>query len=123
MSNPDIHLSKNLFPQDILENLQPKKDTILLTKDGTVGIAYNIKKDSEIITSGAMLHLTLKDDRVTPEYFTLVLNSLVVQMQTEIKEKIKESFSLKQNSKELLDVAKKQLKSPLKMEKVRRWSI
>jgi hypothetical protein len=44
-----------------------------------------------------MLHLTLKDDRVTPEYFTLVLNSLVVQMQTEIKEKIKESFSLKQN--------------------------
>ena len=51
--------------------------------------------------------MTLKDDRVRPEYFTLVLNSLVVQIQTKIEEKIKESFSLKQNSKQLLEVAKK----------------
>ncbi|WP_324171142.1 hypothetical protein [Sulfurimonas sp.] len=47
-------------------------------KDGTVGIAYNIKKDTNIITFGAILHLTIKDNKVLPEYLTLVLNSLVV---------------------------------------------
>ncbi|HIP26220.1 MAG TPA: restriction endonuclease subunit S [Flavobacteriaceae bacterium] len=138
LSEPSIHLSENLFDNEVLEKLQPKKDTILLSKDGTVGIAYNIKKDTNIITSGAILHLTLKDNRVLPEYLTLVLNSLVVQMQsqrdaggsiikhwkpseigevlipiinnliqTKIEEKIKESFKLKEESKQLLEVAKR----------------
>ena len=138
LSKPSIHLSKNLFDEEELEKLQPKKDTILLSKDGTVGIAYNIKKDTNVITSGAMLHLIIKNDNVLPEYLTLVLNSLVVQMQsqrdaggsiikhwkpseigevlipiinkniqTKIEEKIKESFLLKESSKELLEVAKK----------------
>jgi restriction endonuclease S subunit len=83
LSEPDIHLSQNLFDEETLEKLQPKKDTILLSKDGTVGIAYNIKENSNIITSGAILHLTINDDKVLPEYLTLVLNSLVVQMQSE----------------------------------------
>jgi len=138
LSEPDIHLSKNLFDKEILETLQPKKNTILLSKDGTVGIAYNIKKDTNIITSGAILHLTIKDDRVLPEYLTIVLNSLVVKMQsqrdaggsiikhwkpseigkvlipiidkkiqTQIEEKIKESFKLKEESKQLLELAKR----------------
>ena len=138
LSEPDIHLSKDLFDDETLEKLQPKKDTILLSKDGTVGIAYNIKEDSNFITSGALLHLTIKNDIVLPEYLTLVLNSLVVQMQSErdaggsiikhwkpseikeilipiinrdtqnqIEQKIKESFKLKKQSKELLEVAKK----------------
>ena len=138
LSKPSIHLSKNLFDEEELEKLQPKKDTILLSKDGTVGIAYNIKKDTNVITSGAMLHLIIKDNNILPEYLTLVLNSLVVQMQsqrdaggsiikhwkpfeigevlipiinkniqTQIEEKIKESFLLKEQSKELLEVAKK----------------
>jgi restriction endonuclease S subunit len=138
ISKPDIHLSKNLFDNEILEKLQPKKDTILLSKDGTVGIAYNVKKDSNFVTSGAILHLSIKRDDVLPEYLTLVLNSLLVQMQSQrdaggsiikhwkpseikkilipiinktiqsqIEQKIKKSFELKEQSKELLDIAKK----------------
>ena len=138
ISKPDIHLSKNLFDNEILEKLQPKKDTILLSKDGTVGIAYNVKKDSNFVTSGAILHLSIKRDDVLPEYLTLVLNSLLVQMQSQrdaggsiikhwkpseikkilipiinktiqsqIEQKIKKSFELKEQSKQLLDIAKK----------------
>jgi restriction endonuclease S subunit len=85
-----------------------------------------------------MLHLTIKKNKVLPEYLTLVLNSLVVQMQsqrdaggsiikhwkpseigeilipiispliqTQIEEKIKTSFKLKEKSKQLLEVAKR----------------
>ncbi len=138
ISDPDIHLSKDIFDDKTLEKLQPKKDTILLSKDGTVGIAYNLKKDTNIITSSALLHLTIKRDDVLPEYLTLVLNSIIVQMQSErdaggsiikhwkpseiaeilipiidiniqtkIEEKIKESFKLKEESKQLLEVAKR----------------
>lgn len=138
LSEPTIHLSKSLFDKKRLEKLQPKKDTILLSKDGTVGIAYNIKSETNIITSGAILHLTITDNIVLPEYFTLVLNSLAVQMQSkrdsggsiikhwkqseivgvlipiidmaiqiQIEEKIKESFKLKEESKQLLEIAKK----------------
>ncbi|RXJ96526.1 DNA methylase [Malaciobacter molluscorum] len=138
LSTPDIHLSKDLFDDELLEVLQPKKDTILLSKDGTVGIAYNIKNEADFITSGALLHLTIKKDNVLPEYLTLVLNSIVVQMQSQrdaggsiikhwkpseiaevlipivdrdiqiqIEEKIKESFKLKEESKQLLEVAKR----------------
>lgn len=138
VSDIHIHLSKQLFDDEVLEKLQPKKDTILLSKDGTVGIAYNIKQDLNIITSSAILHLIIKADNVLPEYLTLVLNSLIVQMQSErdaggsiikhwkpseigavlipiidysiqveIEEKVKESFRLKQESGELLELAKK----------------
>jgi len=64
-------------------DLQPKKDTVLLSKDGTVGIAYKIEEDLDVVTSGAILHLTVKDKRILPDYLALVLNSLVVQMQAE----------------------------------------
>ncbi len=138
LSSSDIHLSNNLFDEEVLKKLRPKKDTILLSKDGTVGIAYNVKDETNIITSGAILHLTIKDNDVLPEYLTLVLNSLIVQMQSQrdaggsiikhwkpseiqevlipiidkdiqekIEEKIKESFILKEKSKELLEIAKK----------------
>ena len=83
ITKPNIHLSADLFDKEELEKLQPKKDTILLSKDGTVGIAYTVKGETNIITSGALLHLTLKNDNIRPEYLTLVLNSTVVQMQSE----------------------------------------
>ncbi|WP_231893482.1 restriction endonuclease subunit S domain-containing protein [Bathymodiolus septemdierum thioautotrophic gill symbiont] len=141
LSSPDIHLSKTLFDDEVLEKLQPKKDTILLSKDGTVGIAYNVKKNTNFITSGALLHLTIKSkykEKIFSEYLTLILNSLVVQMQsqrdaggsiikhwkpseigevlipiidsktqTQIEEKIKKSFKLKEESRQLLELAKK----------------
>lgn len=133
LSKPEIHLSRIPFAH---MNLQPKKDTILLSKDGSVGIAYKVEKDLDIVTSGAILHLELKTNQFLPDYLTLVLNSLIVKMQAErdaggsiiqhwkpseiekvvipwlpidmqeqISRKIQESFSLRKESKELLERA------------------
>lgn len=79
LTDTSIYLSENEFKDCV----RPKKDTILLSKDGTVGIAYKINKDKDIITSSAILHLDVKDKRVLPDYLTLVLNSIVVKMQAE----------------------------------------
>ena len=66
------------------ETLFPRKDTILFSKDGSIGIAYKVREDLTAITSGALLHLTVKDKSfILPDYLTLVLNSKVVQMQAE----------------------------------------
>lgn len=82
ISTPPIMLSKDIVPN--IEDLYPKKDTILLSKDGSIGIAYKLEKDMEAITSGALLHLTVKDSNVVlPDYLTLVLNSPIVQLQAE----------------------------------------
>lgn len=79
---PEIHLSP-----DVVENVEalfPKKDTILFSKDGSVGIAYKLESNENIITSGALLHLIVKNtNEVLPDYLTLVLNSPVVQLQAE----------------------------------------
>ncbi len=80
ISTPDIKLPPDIFS----DNLYPSKDTILLSKDGTVGIAYKVEDDMTAITSGALLHLTVKDDaRVLPDCLALILNSKLVQMQAE----------------------------------------
>ena len=79
---PEIFLSKDVVPN--IASLYPKKDTILFSKDGSVGIAYKLEQDEDIVTSGALLHLTIKNtSEVLPDYLTLVLNSPVVQMQAE----------------------------------------
>lgn len=83
----EISIPNIKLPNDIVanvESLYPKKDTILFSKDGSVGIAYKIQDDMEAITSGALLHLTVKNmDVILPDYLTLVLNSPIVQMQAE----------------------------------------
>lgn len=138
ITDTEIYLSKSILKEEVLEKLYPTKDTILLSKDGTVGIAYKIKNETEMITSGALLHLMIKRDDVLPEYLTLVLNSLIVQLQADrdaggsiikhwkpseiqeilipvldisvqidIEERIKKSFELKEESKKLLDLAKR----------------
>lgn len=80
ISEPNIYLSPSDFN---LNELRPKKDTILLSKDGSVGIAYKVEEDMDCITSGALLHLYVFNKEYTPDYLTLVLNSIVVQMQAE----------------------------------------
>lgn len=80
ISEPNIFLSTSDFN---LNELRPKKDTILLSKDGSVGIAYKVEEDLDCITSGALLHLSVFNEDYTPDYLTLVLNSIVVQMQAE----------------------------------------
>lgn len=83
ITDTDVYLSPSMFTEESLKKLYPTKDTILLSKDGTVGIAYKIKNEAEIITSSALLHLSIKIDGVSPEYLSLVLNSLIVQLQAE----------------------------------------
>lgn len=80
ISEPNIFLSPDEFD---LSKLRPKKDTILLSKDGSVGIAYKVDKDLDCITSGALLHLTVFNQDYNPDYLTLVLNSIIVKMQAE----------------------------------------
>jgi type I restriction enzyme M protein len=80
ISQPEIHLDPKIYND---ETLKPKKDTILLSKDGSVGIAYKVEQDLDVITSSALLHLTIKDKEVLPDYLTLVLNSKLTQMQAE----------------------------------------
>ena len=80
--NPEIKLSRDIVPD--ATTLFPCKDTILFSKDGSVGIAYKVERDMKVITSGALLHLMVKNpDEVLPDYLTLVLNSKVVQLQAE----------------------------------------
>lgn len=69
---------------DDLDALKPRKNTILFSKDGSVGEAYCLREDGDFITSGAVLHLTVRDpDEVLPDYLTLALNSKLVKMQAE----------------------------------------
>ena len=76
---PSIYLDKEIF----MEVIRPKQDTILMSKDGSIGIAYKVEKDEDYITSGAILHLQVIDNSILPDYLTLVINSKVVQMQAE----------------------------------------
>ena len=131
IQQPEIRIPANLT------ELRPKKDTILLSKDGSVGIAYKVEEDLDCITSGALLHLAIKCG-VLPDYLTLVLNSIVVQFQAErdaggsiiqhwkpseiedvvipvldtviqqkIADDVQQSFALRRQSERLLDAAKR----------------
>jgi type I restriction enzyme S subunit len=67
---------------DKLNALKPRKSTILFSKDGSVGEAYCLTEDLNAVTSGAVLHLSVKNtDVLLPEYLTLALNSKLVKMQ------------------------------------------
>ncbi len=79
LSEPSVFLSEKKFK----DTITPKKDTILLSKDGSVGIAYKMSEAENIITSSAILHLDVKDKNILPDYLTLVLNSIAVKMQAE----------------------------------------
>ena len=79
LSGTTIHLNA----EDYQDVPRPQKDTILLSKDGSVGIAYKVEEPLDVITSGAILHLALKSTDVLPDYLTLVLNSTVVRLQAE----------------------------------------
>lgn len=82
ISAPPIMISEDIVSN--IEELFPQKDTILLSKDGSIGIAYKLERDMRAVTSGALLHLKVTDTNVVlPDYLTLVLNSPIVQLQAE----------------------------------------
>ena len=85
LTTPDKCLSDQYVEanQKLLNSLKPRRNTILFSKDGSVGAAYCLREDLQGVTSGAILHLNLMRDDVLPEYLTLVLNSKLVQMQAE----------------------------------------
>lgn len=82
ISEPEIKLRREFLPNP--EVLFPQKDTILLSKDGSVGLAYKVGDTIPVITSGALLHLNVRNrEEILPDYLTLVLNSPIVQLQAE----------------------------------------
>lgn len=83
ISKSDICLNRQDFGKD-LERLTPKKETILLSKDGSIGISYCLEEDLECITSGAILHLKVKDkNEILPQVLSLILNSITTRLQAE----------------------------------------
>lgn len=86
LSEPNKRLSESFKKEnsELIEKLKPKKGVILFSKDGSVGTAYLLRENLNGITSGAILHLNIKDkNEFLPEYLTLTLNSKLVQMQAE----------------------------------------
>lgn len=80
--------NQKYVPEDLYrlkKQHQPKQGEILLSKDATPGIAYYLKDVPEkMIPSGGILRITIKDnDKISPEYLTLILNSVIVQKQIE----------------------------------------
>ena len=64
------------------KNHQPQQGEILFSKDGSPGIAYYLKdQPQKMIVSGGILRLKSKEDKISNEYLTLVLNSVLTQEQ------------------------------------------
>ncbi len=86
LSEPNKKLTFDFIKdnQDKIDDLKPKKGSILFSKDGSVGTAYHLREDFEGITSSAILNLKVRNEKeVISEYLTLALNSKLVQMQAE----------------------------------------
>ncbi|NTU73763.1 hypothetical protein HGB07_06400 [Candidatus Roizmanbacteria bacterium] len=74
------YISEDLY-KDLIK-YQPNIGEILLSKDGTPGIALHLKEEpKKMIPSGGILRLSVKDTSILPEYLTLVLNSILAQQQ------------------------------------------
>jgi type I restriction enzyme S subunit len=72
LSKPNKELTNSFVADNKaqIEKLKPKKGTILFSKDGSVGTAYLLRNDLGGITSGAILHLQVKNKKeILPEYF------------------------------------------------------
>ncbi|MFH1656316.1 MAG: hypothetical protein ABH956_00905 [Candidatus Nealsonbacteria bacterium] len=74
-------LKEELYKK-LKDDFEPREGEILLTKDATPGIAYFLKEPINGIISSGVLRLKLKE-KINPEYLTLVLNSIIGQMQME----------------------------------------
>lgn len=82
INEPSIKIPEKFIPN--IASFYPCKDTILFSKDGSIGIAYKVPEDMKAVTSGALLHLKIKNSaEVLPDYLVLVLNSQAVQLQAE----------------------------------------
>lgn len=75
-------MSNKLYKDNI--ELQPKKDDIFFSKDGSPGIAYHFRDDPpECICSNGILVLTKKDPTLKMDVLSLLLNSYITKAQLE----------------------------------------
>lgn len=75
--------SAKYIHEETYKKLKPfhlRKGEILFSKDGTAGIALLVRENIEAITSSGILRLT-NISNLPSEYFELVLNSQIVQIQ------------------------------------------
>ncbi|MCX6799824.1 MAG: restriction endonuclease subunit S, partial [Candidatus Falkowbacteria bacterium] len=73
------YISQELY--DLYKNkYEPRLNDIILTKDGTPGMALVINESSKSIISSGMVRLVLKNKNFNPYYLALVLNSLIGQV-------------------------------------------
>lgn len=133
--NNQQYIDQNFYDNNIKH--QPNKNDILLSKDGSLGIAYCVYKEpKKMICSGGIVRLV--NNKIESLCLSLILNSIVCQMQIEqtsggaliahwlvdniknlliptispsiqsiISSKIQQSFENREKSLKLLEVAKK----------------
>ena len=131
------YISKALY--ESMRQHQPRQGEILLSKDGTPGIAHYLREQpKEMIASSGILRLKSKTSKISNEYLTVVLNSMLTkeqanrdvggsvilhwrpdqvvnlaipilsqEAQTQIQGLVVESSILHQQSKHLLECAKR----------------
>lgn len=77
----DKFISQELFSR--LSSFSPQVGEVLLTKDGSPGIAFAVNQKLEGVISSGVVRLTLKGSAIPAEYLALAINSRPCQMQVE----------------------------------------
>ena len=74
------YISIDLYEK--IKEFQPMRNDILLSKDGSIGIAYHIMEEPiPMVHSKGVLRLSVDSEVVLPEYLCLALNSFAVREQ------------------------------------------
>lgn len=81
LSTSDKYISSGLYTK--LKDYKPQIGELLLTKDGSPGVALSVDQECEGITSGGVVRLKPKNDYIPNEYLALVINSRACRMQVE----------------------------------------
>lgn len=77
----DKYVSPERFAK--LKSYRPQIGELLLTKDGSPGIALSLDEQCDGITSGGVVRLQPKGKGIPNEYLALVINSQACRMQVE----------------------------------------
>jgi hypothetical protein len=77
----DKYISPTLYAA--LQSYRPQIGELLLTKDGSPGVAMAVDQDCNGIISGGVVRLKPKTDGIPNEYLALAINSLSCRMQIE----------------------------------------
>jgi restriction endonuclease S subunit len=77
----DKYISPALYSR--LQDYRPQVGEILLTKDGSPGVAMSVDQDCDGIISGGIVRLKPKNSNVPNEYLALAINSRLCRMQVE----------------------------------------